>query len=85
MEIECSILDVELLPPPPGVNALLAYISLSDFKQADPSGSAVYCIRQFQNKKKVPTLSIGTSCKSVNICPAKKWAVIRRSLRYARE
>jgi len=24
MEIECSILDVELLPRPPGVNALLA-------------------------------------------------------------
>jgi hypothetical protein len=44
MEIECSILDVELLPPPPGVNALLAYISLSDFKQADPSGSAAYVI-----------------------------------------
>ncbi|WP_153038390.1 hypothetical protein [Balneola sp. EhC07] len=29
---------------PPGVNALLAYISLRDFKQADPSGSAVYVI-----------------------------------------
>ena len=36
---------------PPGVNALLAYISLRDFKQADPSGSAVYVITRLQPQR----------------------------------
>jgi hypothetical protein len=36
----------------PGVNALLAYISLRDFKQADPSGSATYNLPTYSRRDK---------------------------------